>query len=656
MSRYPDQRHAGPPLRTSSSSMDLHQPPSPNDLPMHALSLHHQSPVPRHPSYPHAPESPSPLRRDPMPMQPPVNTYILQPINHDSPAVGSPRPAPSGRPDGLANTPVSSSSTNTTHTTDPRLSTPSPRASPAMTYSQPRMDLYDPTLTAGFQQQQPRADYSAVPPPGAYAAYPQQQSMYYPTSNYNGALPVAPSWGYADDPNAYYADPRQQQSYYYPSDPYQYDPSVRPSDATYMVSATHSPAENGITVADDTAYATANASPKKASKNQLKFPPATTENLNKFRAQAKASRDPKIELDLAKYLLEAVRQVRTDPKDPKRSRKIKEALTTEAQKIVKKLVSQSSGLGKTSGYPDAVFFMATCYGSGQMGLSVDVEKAFSLYLQGSKQSHPESTYRVAVCYETGLGTKRDKGHAMQFYRKAANLGDPAAMLKLGMILLNGLLGQQKTPREAISWLKRAAQRADEEHPQALHELGLALESENLPGVIPDVNHARDLYTQAAQYGYAPSQFRLGLAYENGFLNCPVDPRRSIAWYSKAAEQGDVESELALSGWYLTGAEGVLNQSDTEAYLWARKAAEKGSSKAEYAVGYYTETGIGVKQNLDDAKKWYMRAAAQNNRKAMQRLTELKKQGPNQMRKRQQHTRPTNGAKPNNSDNSDCRIM
>ena len=64
----------------------------------------------------------------------------------------------------------------------------------------------------------------------------------------------------------------------------------------------------------------------------------------------------------------------------------------------------------------------------------------------------------------------------------------------------------------------------------------------------------------------------------------------------------------MSGWYLTGNEGVLKQSDSEAYLWARRAANKGLSKAEYAVGYYAEIGIGVKPDIELAKRWYMRAA------------------------------------------------
>jgi TPR repeat protein len=42
--------------------------------------------------------------------------------------------------------------------------------------------------------------------------------------------------------------------------------------------------------------------------------------------------------------------------------------------------------------------------------------------------------------------------------------------------------------------------------------------------------------------------------------------------------------------------------------------------------YYSEVGIGTKKDPDEAKRWYMRAASQGNKRAMQRLTELKSQG------------------------------
>lgn len=140
----------------------------------------------------------------------------------------------------------------------------------------------------------------------------------------------------------------------------------------------------------------------------------------------------------------------------------------------------------------------------------------------------------------------------------------------------------------------------------------------IDGVQQDEAASRRYFTKAADLGYKFSQFRLGCAYEYGLLGCNVDPRQSIAWYSKAAVQEEHQSELALSGWYLTGTEGVLQQSDTEAYLWARKAAQAGLAKAEYAMGYFTEVGIGAPANLEDAKRWYWKSACESIRLGLQR--------------------------------------
>ncbi|KAJ3290505.1 hypothetical protein HK104_006726 [Borealophlyctis nickersoniae] len=352
------------------------------------------------------------------------------------------------------------------------------------------------------------------------------------------------------------------------------------------------------------------------------------ESLEVARQNAKRSNDPATLLDFAKYLIAVAEDVPSSEPDPKKAKRKQDVLFAEALKIIKKLAS-SSGMGK-SAFPEAQFFLAECYGNGSIGLSVDHDRAFNLYVQASKQSHPASTFRTAYCYEVGAGTKRDSARALQYYRKAAALGDTAGMYKLGMILFNGLLGQAKNPREGITWLKRAAQQADEHTPHALHELGLLYEGKgsDVAGnvIIVDPSYAHDLFLRAAQLGFAPSQYKLGLCYEYGLLGLPIDPRRSIAWYTRAAEERDPEAELALSGWYLTGAEGVLKQSDQEAYLWARKAADKGLAKAEYAVGYYSEHGVGVRPDPEEARRWYLRAAGQGNKRAIQRVREMREVG------------------------------
>ncbi|TKA63943.1 hypothetical protein B0A49_10399 [Cryomyces minteri] len=326
--------------------------------------------------------------------------------------------------------------------------------------------------------------------------------------------------------------------------------------------------------------------------------------------------DNKTSLLLAKKLVEAAKVLApTTSADPKAVAKNRERYIYEAHKRVKKLAS--------NGYPDAMFYLADAYGQGLLGLEVDTKEAFALYQAAAKAGHAPSAYRTAVCCEMGPeeggGTRKDPQKAVQWYTRAASLGDPPAMYKIGMIQLKGLLGQPRNLSVAVSWLKRAAERADAENPHALHELGLLYSSPpphsgpEKDRIVVNEKEANRLFHEAASLGYKFSQFQLGHAYD------------------KAAAQGEHQSELALSGWYLTGSEGVLEHSDTEAYLWARKAASaegggQAAGKAMFAMGYFTEVGIGCRADLDEAKRWYGRAAAYKFPKAQERLEELKKGG------------------------------
>jgi TPR repeat protein len=335
-------------------------------------------------------------------------------------------------------------------------------------------------------------------------------------------------------------------------------------------------------------------------------PPYTKEFVDDYRARMKLDPDPEAQFAFAKYLIEAARKVGEDMSqtDPKAGKRYRENLIAESLKVLKRLVSEGGvGVKGEGGYPEAQFFLANMFGTGQLGLQVDHEKAYQLYMQASKANHPAATYRTAVCNELGAGTRKEVNRAVLFYRKAAMLKDTAAMYKLAMILILGNMGQQINHREGVTWLRRAALQADEDNPHALHELAMIYEDPRSlkihPSILPpSIDLARDHYTQAAQLGYAPSMHKLGVAYEHGHLGCPVDPKRSIAWLSRAAEKGDPEAALALSGWFLTGAEGVLKQDDAEAYLWARKAANKGLATAEYALAceshaFWTRGKIGL---------------------------------------------------------------
>ncbi|KAK9321182.1 hypothetical protein V1517DRAFT_327214 [Lipomyces orientalis] len=352
--------------------------------------------------------------------------------------------------------------------------------------------------------------------------------------------------------------------------------------------------------------------------------PLTQSEFDTAKQRAKEQKyNGKVQLVYAKALLEAASSPTLSSQsgklDSKATRKCIEKWTLSAQKIVKKLATGSTP------YPEAVYFLGTCYGAGgKLGLEMNREKECEYYKKAARLGHARGSYRTAVCYELGSGTRKDEGKAWNCYKQAAQQGDTASMYKIGMVLLRGGLGQGQSTSESLIWLKRAADQADHENPHALYELARLYETaDGSNGFLPHDDHlALDLYGKAALLGYFPAQFKMGAAHEYGHMGCEVDPKRSIAWYSRAAQKGDAESELGLSGWYLTGADNVLPKSETESYLWARRSSEKGLAKAEYAVGYFMENGIGTTVNMHEAIRWYKKAAAQKYQKAVNRLHDL----------------------------------
>ena len=210
-----------------------------------------------------------------------------------------------------------------------------------------------------------------------------------------------------------------------------------------------------------------NAGPLRSVHTRRESVPVTHEELERLKqATTRNPDDQKSQLILAKRMVEAASVLVDERADPRTRNKSREKYILDAHKIVKKLSS--------NGYSEATFYLADAYSRGSLGLESDTREAFKLYQSAAKAGHAQAAYRVAVCCEIGNeeggGTSRDAVKAMQWYKRAATLGDTPAMYKMGIISLKGLLGQPKNPKEAVVWLKQAAEHADEENPHALHEL------------------------------------------------------------------------------------------------------------------------------------------------------------------------------------------
>ncbi|PHI95498.1 hypothetical protein BG621_06490 [Parasaccharibacter apium] len=107
----------------------------------------------------------------------------------------------------------------------------------------------------------------------------------------------------------------------------------------------------------------------------------------------------------------------------------------------------------------------------------------------------------------------------------------------------------------------------------------------------------------AEHGNVRAQFLIGNKYE---LGIPYDYAKAVAWYQKAAKQGDPEAQRSLALMYAEG-RGVA-QNDVQAVSWYRKSAAQEEVVAQYSLGYMYEYGRGVTQDYATAAEWYQKVA------------------------------------------------
>lgn len=98
-----------------------------------------------------------------------------------------------------------------------------------------------------------------------------------------------------------------------------------------------------------------------------------------------------------------------------------------------------------------------------------------------------------------------------------------------------------------------------------------------------------------------------------------DFRKAFDLWLPLAESGVSQAQSAIAYLYATGLGAV--QSDTEALAWFTKAAEEGDADAQNNLGVIYAKG-GTKATREQAIKWYLEAARRGHRGAQQNLVAL----------------------------------
>lgn len=187
------------------------------------------------------------------------------------------------------------------------------------------------------------------------------------------------------------------------------------------------------------------------------------------------------------------------------------------------------------GDPDDQYNMGILYAAGFNGmLPPDPSLAVTWYRKAAKQGHVGAQYNLGVAYQEGMGVPQDDVIALEWYHKAAEKGYARAQYNLGVAYSRGI-GFPQNDVQAVEWWQRAAH----DHPEADPECGwIALAPNRMfKRGLGDPGHT--------DRGYADAQFQLGRMYTIG-RGVPRDKVKAIEWFRKAADQGHIDAQSALT--------------------------------------------------------------------------------------------------------------
>ncbi len=240
----------------------------------------------------------------------------------------------------------------------------------------------------------------------------------------------------------------------------------------------------------------------------------------------------------------------------------------------------------------------------------------------AKEGDPASQYWLGVEYQIFLD---DKNKAIEWYKKAAEQGEPRALEKLDsfgwenewkedlkkraeegevtaqkVLALSYMIGLdfEKDTVRAAELLKKAANQGDAEAQEMLADAYFYGS-----GITQDRAQAFNWYEKAASQGNA--QRKLADAYRYGY-GTPKNEAKAIELYKKAASQGDKKAQEELN----------FNKSDNKSMDWYKQAAENGDAEAQKKLADAYHYGHGFPKDEVKALEWYQKAAEQGDTKAL----------------------------------------
>ena len=132
------------------------------------------------------------------------------------------------------------------------------------------------------------------------------------------------------------------------------------------------------------------------------------------------------------------------------------------------------------------------------------------------------------------------------------------------------------------------------------------------GAATDIAKAQEWFQKVAAQNNVRAMYQLGMISYAGGTKIPqsdyIDEAHKAAlhWFTKAATNGDAQSQLMLSLIYLTGWSNV-EKNEKAAYQWTMKAVDQKNAAGFVALGDFYFYGVYVGQNYEEALSFYQKS-------------------------------------------------
>ena len=168
----------------------------------------------------------------------------------------------------------------------------------------------------------------------------------------------------------------------------------------------------------------------------------------------------------------------------------------------------------------------------------DPVKAFECFKQSANQGYTKAQYQLCVCYDEGIGVRKNIAEAARWCEMAAYGGYDKAQSEIGYCYEYGH-GVVRNTKEAVRWYRIAAEQGNIE---AKNNLAFCYQKGR--GTAKNVSEAIRLYKEASDAGHASAQYNLGFCYWYG-EGVAVDKTKAVELFRESARRGNARAEQMM---------------------------------------------------------------------------------------------------------------